>query len=105
MKSLKKQWVSILIAFLVSLITSQGQTSFLDNSSLSKTNTKENVDYAQVIIMVSTNNEESPEGAFVELSNLENDSTYSATVPENGTVEFAQVWYGEYILTVNKEGF
>ena len=105
MKSLKKQWVSILIAFLVSLITSQGQTSFLDNSSLSKTNTKENVDYAQVIIMVSTNNEESPEGAFVELSNLENDSTYSATAPENGTVEFAQVWNGEYVLTVSKEGF
>lgn len=105
MKPINKQWIAILITLLVGVVTSQSQTDLLDNASHSKNNTRETVDYAQVIIMVSTNNDESPEGAFVELDNLENDSSYSATAPENGTVEFAQVWNGEYVLTVSKEGF
>ena len=106
MKSLNNKWLVVLIALLggFSFVQSQN-TELFENFEPSGNKLETTLDYAQVIIMVSTNNGESPEGAFVELNNLENDSSYSATAPENGTVEFAQVWNGEYVLTVSKEGF
>lgn len=61
--------------------------------------------FAQAVVIVSTNNEESPEGATVKFEHMEVDSTYEATVPASGTVEFPEVWKGEHMLTVTKEGF
>ena len=71
MKSLNNKWLVVLIALLggFSFVQSQN-TELLENFEPSGNKLETTLDYAQVIIMVSTNNGENPDRAFVELNNL-----------------------------------
>jgi len=61
--------------------------------------------FSQAIFFVSTNTEESAEGALFKMENMNNDTIYETTVPADGTVDMAEVWKGDYLLTVAKEGY
>jgi len=60
---------------------------------------------ANTVVMVDLNTGDNPEGAVVEFENVENDTTYTATVPADGTVQFNNFWKGTYNLTVSKEDY
>ncbi|MGM0566344.1 MAG: carboxypeptidase regulatory-like domain-containing protein, partial [Bacteroidota bacterium] len=60
---------------------------------------------ANAVVIVDLNTGDSPEGAVVEFENVENDTTYSATVPADGTVQFSNFWKGNYDLSVTLDDY
>ena len=65
------------------------------------------IEYFSVTVNVSTNTEESPEGAVVVLTNQSGDPdyVYTLTAPENGVVVFDEVCVGMYNLSINLAGY
>lgn len=68
-------------------------------------------DHAEFVVNITTNNEESPQGAIVSLKNEDEnpDHQYSLYAPADGKVEFPIVWTGwgdeTYKLTINHPFF
>ncbi|MCF8230693.1 MAG: carboxypeptidase-like regulatory domain-containing protein, partial [Bacteroidales bacterium] len=88
------------------LMTINGQVKqSIDHTSQLKTLSFTEREYAEVLLLVSTNTGESPGGAIATFEQIGGDSTYTDTVPESGTLTFPEVWVGEYNLTVTKEGY
>ena len=106
MKLLNLKRILLPIIFIGSLMTTNGQvTQKIDNSNQLKHHSSSGRDYAEVVLLVSTNTGESPQGAIATLDQLDGDSIYTDTVPADGMLTFPQVWNGEYQLTVTKEGY
>ena len=61
---------------------------------------------ANTLVMTELNTGDVPEGVNVLLENLDYpDSVYQATTDATGQVQFPELWKGEYLLTVTKEGY
>jgi len=61
--------------------------------------------HAEVTVNLSTNSGDSPVGAELTLSNVNEPEYVYEAVATSGTVVFPEVWHGTYILTVEKDAF
>ena len=61
----------------------------------------------QVTVVVTTNTDETPQGAILTMENIDgnDEHVYEAIVPNGGTVTFPAVWLGLYTMTCELDGY
>jgi hypothetical protein len=61
---------------------------------------------ADVTLNIYTNNQEEPDGALIELHNLNQNPQYQYSVyADSSTIILPEIWKGTYIITVSKTGY